>query len=83
MRLGLVALALTASLTGCGLYKPHYQTESIQFFRPDCKNEAAQIRYLTKLKDFPSQGDVSENKYNTTIDIQIERLKFYCAQNEN
>jgi outer membrane biogenesis lipoprotein LolB len=66
-------------LTGCATQsKPEY--EMVTNFSPDCKNQAAQIRYLNKLKKYDSRGDVSEKKFNATIDIQIERLRFYCEK---
>ena len=80
MKLGLVLFA-TVVLAGCATQtKPQY--EAITNFIPDCRNEAAQIRYLTKLKRFDSTGDVTNRKFNTTVDIQIERLQYYC-RNEN
>jgi outer membrane biogenesis lipoprotein LolB len=72
-------LAILASvvLAGCATQsKPDFQL--VTNFTPDCQNEAAQIRFLNKMKRFESQGDVSDRKFDTTIDIQIERLKFYC-----
>ena len=72
--LGSVVLA---TVTGCATRtKPDY--EMITNFTPDCKNEAAQIRFLTKLKRYKTTGDVSDKKFDTTVDIQIERLQYYC-----
>lgn len=76
----LVLVIASLALAGCATHsKPDY--EVITNFSPDCKNEAAQIRYLTKLKRFESRGDVSNKKFDTTIDIQIERLMYYCREN--
>ena len=79
MKTGLVIVAL--ALAGCSTAsKPGY--ESITNFAPDCANEEAQVRYLNKLKQYPAhKGDVSDNKYNQTVDIQIERLRTYCREN--
>lgn len=67
-----------ALLLGCSsLHKPAY--EAVTDFAPDCTNQSAQIRYLSKLKRFQSNDGTAENRYNQTIDIQIERLVYYCA----
>jgi len=77
----LVVAFTSVVFAGCATQtKPDY--ELVTNFSPDCKNEAAQIRYLTKLKNFSSLGDVSNEKFNTTIDIQIDRLKFYCRNED-
>jgi Tfp pilus assembly protein PilP len=79
MKIHLV-LAACLVLAGCATQqKPVY--EMVTNFTPDCRNEAAQIRYLTKMKRFDSEGDISDKKFNTTIDIQIERLQIYCREN--
>jgi ABC-type enterochelin transport system substrate-binding protein len=67
------------ALVGCGTQtKPPYQ--AVTDFAPDCANKAARIRYYTKLKNTSPDlySDVSESRYNKTIDIQIERLNHYC-----
>lgn len=65
-------------LLGCSsLHKPAY--EAVTDFAPDCANQSAQIRYLNKLKRFQSNDGTAESRYNQTIDIQIERLVYYCA----
>lgn len=80
MKAGLVILA-SVVLAGCATQtKPQY--EAITNFHPDCVNEAAQIRYLTKLKRFDTRGDVTNKSFNTTIDIQIERLQHYCRNED-
>jgi outer membrane murein-binding lipoprotein Lpp len=72
-----LVLAACLVLAGCATQqKPNY--EMVTNFTPDCRNVDAQVRYLSKMKRFDSQGDVSNKKFNTTIDIQIERLYFYC-----
>ena len=80
MQSQLVLVIASLVLAGCATQtKPNY--ELVTDFTPDCKNEASQIRYMTKMKRFASTGDVSDKKFDTTIDIQIERLKFYCREN--
>lgn len=79
MRVSLITLMIL--LTGCASqHKPVY--EAVTDFSPDCYNMQAQIRYLTKLKRFKAKDGTSESRYNQTIDIQIERLVYYC-QNED
>jgi hypothetical protein len=79
MKIHLV-LAACLVLAGCATQqKPAY--EMVTNFTPDCRNEDAQIRYLTKMKRFDSEGDISNKKFNTTVDIQIERLQIYCREN--
>ena len=73
-RLGLIVLA--TALAGCATqHKPDYV--AVTDFSPDCANRDAQIRYMTKLKMFDSK-DQDDYRYNKTIDIQIERLTYYC-----
>ncbi len=70
-----------ALLLGCSsLHRPAY--EGINDFAPDCANQSAQIRYLNKLKRFQSNDGTAEGRYNQTIDIQIERLVYYCASSQ-
>jgi hypothetical protein len=79
MKIHLV-LAACLVIAGCATQqKPVY--EMVTNFTPDCQNEEAQIRYLNKMKRFDSTGDISNKKFNTTVDIQIERLQFYCREN--
>ena len=79
MKYCLVAMLIV--LTGCASqHRPAY--EAVTDFSPDCRNIDAQIRYLTKLKRFKAIDGTSEKRYNQTIDIQIERLEYYC-ENEN
>lgn len=69
-------LVLVTALAGCATqHKPNY--DAVTNFTPDCANKDAQIRYLSKLKRFQSV-DVSDSKYNRTIDIQVDRLRYYC-----
>lgn len=68
-------------VSGCATqHRPLY--DAVTELNPNCKNKDAEIRYLTKLKRFPTQGDVSTKAYDQTLDIQIDRLNFYC-QNEH
>lgn len=74
MRYGFVIAYILVS--GCAtLTKPSY--DAVTNFAPDCANAASQIRYLTDIKRFPST-DMPNDKFNRTIDIQIERLAYYC-----
>ena len=76
----ILVLTMLAALAGCATrVKPEY--EMVTNFSPDCRNEAAQVRYMNKMKRYASTGDVSDKKFDTTIDIQIERLRFYCREN--
>jgi uncharacterized protein YcfL len=79
MKTHLVLVIASLVLAGCATQtKPDY--EMVTNFAPDCRNIDAQVRYLNKMKRFDSQGDVSNKKFNTTVDIQIERLYFYCRE---
>ena len=72
-------IALVIALVGCGTQtKPPYQ--AVTDFSPDCANKAARIRYYTKLKTVNSEvyPEVSDSQYNKTLDIQIDRLRYYC-----
>lgn len=72
-RYGLIVLCL---LAGCATqHRPSYDV-AVTNLVPDCANRDAQIRYLDKLKRFPTSED--QRLYNKTIDIQIERLVWYC-----
>ena len=63
-------------LAGCATqHKPPY--EAITDLVPDCANRDAQVRYLDKLRH-KKAVDVDNNVYNKTINIQIERLIYYC-----
>jgi hypothetical protein len=73
---GVVTVFFLAQIGCATRTKPDY--EMITNFIPDCKNEDAQIRFLTKLKRFKTTGDVSDKKFDKTVDIQIERLQYYC-----
>ena len=74
-RYSLIVLLL---VTGCATqHKPNY--EAVTNFTPDCANKDAQIRYLNKLRRFPAQWDDDERLYNKTIDIQLQRLNWYCV----
>lgn len=70
-------LILVLLLAGCATqHKPDYET--VTNFTPDCANRDAQIRYLSKLRRFPAQWDDNEVLYNKTIDVQVQRLSWYC-----
>lgn len=72
------SLIFVAVLAGCAnQHRPPYTT--VTELAPDCANAGRHIRYLASLKGKPTQGDVSESKYDQTIDIQIARLKHYCS----
>lgn len=69
-------LILCCLLAGCATqHRPDYNV-AVTNLVPDCANRDAQIRYLDKLKRFPTTDN--ERLYNKTIDIQIERLLWYC-----
>lgn len=64
-------------LSGCATqHRPDYQETTVLV--PDCANRDAQIRYYAKLKRFPVVNSDDVALYNRTIDIQIERLTWYC-----
>jgi len=45
---------------------------------PDCYNRDRHIRYLTKLKNQPVQGDDDKESYDSAIDQYVRRLQYYC-----
>jgi len=71
-------LILALLLAGCATqHRPSYD-KTVTDLVPDCANKDAQIRYLTKLKRFPAKLEDDELLYNQTINIQIQRLQWYC-----
>lgn len=47
---------------------------------PDCLNQSRHVKYLTQLKTLPMRtGDrVTEQEYNASVDLYIERMEWYC-----
>lgn len=72
-------LILALALTGCATqHRPGYD-QTVTDFTPDCANRESQIRYFTKLKRFPAKSSDEVELYNSTINLQIQRLNWYCS----
>lgn len=72
------ACLIALLLAGCATqHRPEYN-KTVTYLEPDCANKMAQVRYYEKLKKFPVMGDDDMVQYNRTIDLQIERLYWYC-----
>ena len=64
-------------LAGCATqHRPEYHT--MTEFYPDCANRDSQIRYMHKLKSLPVKSGDDKVLYDKTLNVQIERLVFYC-----
>ena len=73
----ILAMVLTAAISACATqHRPPYS--SVTELSPDCANGAAHIKYLTQLKQLPTLHQDNRYLYDRTIEIQIDRLTYYC-----